>query len=154
MDMIKRVVSLSAICLCAVTAQSQQVEYVTRTSVGHAVAFGSSPIRATTPRAYVSVNNGTHAVRFGSNPITARLPRAYVTVNNGPATVQGKQRQVTTTAHPQTYGPRSQQGATDKAESKPARETPSTKSSDNTRPTSRHMLRVMALMNNKLDCHR
>ena len=153
MSMKKSVISLCAAVLCASWSQAQQVEYVTRTHVGHAVGFGSSPIRASIPKAYVTVNNGPHAIRFGSKPLSARLPREYVIVNNGVVTLRASQPNVSETPRVRTTGPRVERRANDRSADRQQDQGAGHNGSDQVRAPSRHMLRVMALMNNKLDCH-
>ncbi|RNC81582.1 MAG: hypothetical protein ED559_07270 [Phycisphaera sp.] len=105
------------------------------------------------PRAYVTVNNGTHAVRFGSKPLSARLPREYVIVNNGVVTLRASRPTVSETPRVRTSGPRVERRANDKPAGERGGQPTQQKGSDKARAPSRHMLRVMALMNNKLDCH-
>lgn len=73
--MVMRKLALIALALVAlpVGVSAQQVEYVTRGSVGnHAIRFGSSPLRSTLPRAYVRVNNAPHAIGTGARPLDSR----------------------------------------------------------------------------------
>ncbi|GAB5495361.1 MAG: hypothetical protein Phyf2KO_04410 [Phycisphaerales bacterium] len=105
------------------------------------------------PRAYVNVNNGPHAVRFGSKPLSARLPREYVILNNGVVTLRASKPIVSVTPRVRTMGPRVDRRANDKSSGAGASQANQQKDSDKAQAASRHMLRVMALMDNKLDCH-
>lgn len=140
MDMRKLpIVLLAGLCLAA-SAGAQQVEYVTRGSVGgHAIRFGSNPIRATLPKAYVRVNNAPHAVRGASRPLDARLPIRLVRVHGTDHVIPTVAVDLVSRTAPAASG---QQPARVQAAPKPERPAPS-----------RHALMVHALMQNKLECH-
>lgn len=126
-------------------ASAQQVEYVTRGSLGgHAVRFGSSPLRATLPRAYVRVNNAPHATGTLARPLdgrrlNGRLPPIRV------VRIHGTDHVIATVAEPLRAEPRQP-------------EAPKVEPTRVTLPKppapSRHALMVHALMSNRLDCHR
>ena len=140
---------LAGTMLMCGAAQAQTVTYVTRSgSVGHAISFGSSPLRASsTTQATSRTRSDRHAIEFRASPLRASLPKAYVEVNNSGHTTEGVRRSVVSTT-PQTVGPRTEK-TTDRRESRSRRAEPK---STPPRP-SRHMLRVLALMDNKLNCH-
>ncbi|PHQ82169.1 MAG: hypothetical protein COB69_02575 [Phycisphaera sp.] len=133
----------------AAAVEAQTVTYVTRgQAVGHAIAFGSSPLRGSSTTSAAGASAGRHAIAFGSYTLRAELPKAYIEVNNSPHTVAGAQKRVQSTAS-RTVGPRSRQ-TTDRQSRRVERKTNQAASP---RP-SRHMLQIIALMDNKLDCHR
>ncbi len=121
-------------------AQAQQVEYVTRGSTGgHAIRFGSNPIRATLPRAYVRVNNSAHAIRTDARPNRVPVNVRYIKVHNS-------NHVIPTVALDQPIKRADRQGR------EPAQPTAKPKAE---RPApSRHDLMIHALMRNKLECHR
>ncbi len=121
-------------------SSAQQVEYVTRGNLGgHAIRFGSNPIRATLPRAYVRVNNAPHAIGSQARPNRVPLNVRYVKIH-------GSGHVIPTIAVDQTPRTGDRQGP-DQAQTtaKPKVERPA---------PSRHDLMIHALMRNKLDCHR
>lgn len=142
-----RRLALIALALASlpVAAQSQQVEYVTRGNLGgHAVRFGSSPLRATLPRAYVRVNNaphatGTQARPLDGRPLGGRLPPIRV------VRIHGTDHVIATVAEPVRTEPRQREAAKGERVREALPKPPS---------PSRHGLMVHALLTNRLNCHR
>lgn len=129
---------LAALCLTA-SAGAQQVEYVTRGSLGgHAIRFGSNPHRASLPQAYVRVNNSRHAIGSRATPLDARVPIRLIRIH-------GTDHVIPTVAvrqdSPRGQAPETRQVRETRVE-RPAPPAPS-----------RHALMVHSIMKNKLDCH-
>lgn len=135
--------------LSGACAEAQTVTYVTRSRAAtHAVSFGSTPLRTTsTTTRTAAAKTQRHAVEFGSRALRAELPKEYVAVNNGAhTTARAEQVVVRTTSR--TVGPRSER-TTDRRRDRKR----SASKAEAGKTPSRHMLRVLALMDNKLDCH-
>jgi len=135
----KYAILVSAMLSLVGAAQAQQVEYVTRGNVGgHAIRFGSNPIRATLPQAYVRVNNAPHAVGSTASPNRVPLNVRYVKIH-------GSGHVIPTIAVDQSPKSDGKGQETPQPTAKPKAERPA---------PSRHDLMIYALMRNKLDCHR
>jgi hypothetical protein len=140
MTMHNRAILAVAILGLAGASSAQQVEYVTRGNVGgHAIRFGSNPIRATLPQAYVRVNNAPHAVGSQAKPNRVPLNVRYVKIH-------GSGHVIPTIAVDQAQKTGNRQG--------PAATQPTAKPKVERTAPSRHDLMIYALMRNKLDCHR
>ena len=163
----KLTVLLASICLTG-AANAQQVEYVTRgTTGGHAIRFGSTPIRATLPQAYIRVNNAPHTVTAAAEAATTRGRTVYgksrdrdhgrhshanrIGLRVRFVKIHGTNHVIPTFAVDTDNKPmranRGSRGERDRAQptGRDQRERPE---------ATRHALMIHALMNNKLDCHR
>ena len=160
MDMRTRLtVLLASICLAG-PAAGQQVEYVTRGNTGgHAIRFGSTPIKAELPTAYVRVNNAPHTttsinrarVVYGRSDSTSRntdsrsnrlgLKVRFVKIHGTDHVIPTFSVAEGTRSAGASRGGRS--GSQPTARDRRDRQEPT-----------RHALMIHALMNNKLDCHR
>ena len=139
MTMHRHAILAFAILGLAGATSAQHVEYVTRGNVGgHAIRFGSNPIRATLPQAYVRVNNSPHAVGSQARPNRVPLNVRYVKIH-------GSSHVIPTVAVDQAPKPDRKGHGTPQPTAQPKEERPA---------PSRHDLMIHALMRNKLDCHR
>ncbi len=152
-------------------AVAQEVEYVTRTRVGHAIPFGSAPLIVRsqpvdrTGDAHRTDSRQRHAIPFDSRPLELRLPRGYIVVNNSAHTVQKASEEASRsrqTSGVRTIGPgarEKREGATDTPARSETSDREASRNASQTRETraerpapSRHLLRVAAIMRTELDC--
>lgn len=139
MDMRKLAIVAAAGLGLAACAGAPQVEYVTRGSLGgHAIRFGSSPLRATMPRAYVRVNNAPHATGGAARPLDVRMPIRLIRIHGSDHVIPAV---AVRQSAPRTEAPRPEPVV----EAGPRRPEPPA--------PSRHALMVNAILKNKLDCH-
>lgn len=166
-------IKLSAILLLSAPGfvMAQEVEYVTRTRVGHAIPFGSAPLVVRsqpvdrTGDAHRTHARHRHAIRFDSRPLELRLPRGYIVVNNSAHTVQKASEEASRSRQAsgvRTIGPGAREKREDTTDTPVRSETSGGEASEKTTDThetrserpapSRHLLRVAAMMRTELDC--
>lgn len=155
----KLTVFLASICLAGAAA-GQQVEYVTRGNTGgHAIRFGSTPLKAELPRAYVRVNNAPHtttAVNRARTTYGSARHRACSTGSNSNR-IGLKVRFVKIHGTDHVIPTFAVDGNTNQTQTRRAnrdRSQPTARQRDERPAPTRHELMVHALINNKLDCHR
>lgn len=106
--------------------------------------FGSNPLRATLPRAYVQVNNAPHATGSQARPLdsrrfSGRLPPIRV------VRIHGTDHVIATVAEPLRSEPRRHEAAKGERVREAIPKPPA---------PSRHALTVHSLLTNRLNCHR
>lgn len=156
-------VVLASICLAG-AASGQQVEYVTRGHTGgHAIRFGSTPLKAELPRAYIRVNNAPHTSTtaiarartvYGSSKTTGndrsnnRHTGNRIGLKVRFVKIHGSDHVIPTFAVDRDSGhSRVGDRGRDRAQ-------PTDRRREERPASSRHALMVHSLMKNKLDCHR
>lgn len=153
----KLTVLLASICLAGAAA-GQQVEYVTRGNTGgHAIRFGSTPLKAELPRAYVRVNNAPHTTTAVTRGRTVYGRSRTTTCNTHSNRIGLKVRfvKIHGTDHViPTFAVDDNSSPTQVKRDRRDRTQPTAREREDRPAPTRHALMIHALMNNKLDCHR